>query len=83
MFEEIMAEVFPNSMECINYTDQRILNQAQETRKTTPRYIIIKLVKTSGKKKILKTETRKTPTRTKHQNPSFVTKIRVTASFSS
>ena len=77
-----MVEMFPNS-KCINYTDPRIFNQAQETRKTTPRYIIIKLVKTSGKNKILKTDTRKSPTRTKHQNPSFVTKIRATASFSS
>lgn len=55
IFEEVMGEKFSNLMKSINHTDPRILNLSpRNIKKTTPRHIIIKLIKTSGKEKILK-----------------------------
>lgn len=58
MFEEIMIEKFPNFMKDINLQMQETLNR-MNSKKTMPRHIITKPLKTKNKDKILKPAIRK------------------------
>ena len=56
LFEEIVAKTFPHLMKTRNVQIQEVLRTPSKIniKKTMPRYVIIILLKTNDKKKILK-----------------------------